>query len=228
MTHRDPDHYTLLQAVDDLTKPIHRHETQDIIRDGHTIGQQRIKLTHPPLLTQLENAIRASIGGTTTGATLASERSILDNDALMKFIQIDSQIRDWCRMLKITPTRDPAHNLRAWYTKNHANQRPNQPDTDSAHIKILGKWAALIRTKMDPWRERELDKTAACPTCGATSWWRDGHEYYRPLVVRYKATGADLIQQARVICRSCEAVFGVREAAYEIELTHNQTKDETA
>jgi hypothetical protein len=216
MTDQKPDTtYTLLDAVDDLTLDQRRKERQEVIRHGHVIGHQRVDITLPPLLTQLAEAIRGTIGAGSSGS-LSSERNLLDADALFKFIQIDAQIRDWCRGLKILPSKDPADNLRAWYVARLTHT--HEAEDDSYHIKKLGQWAGQIRSKLDPWRERELPDE--CPACGAKSWWRDGAEYFRPLIIKYKPTGPDLIQEARCLCRACEQTWGVRELAYELELRH--------
>jgi hypothetical protein len=220
-TPREPTTWTLLDAVDDLTLVRHRRERQDILTDGHVTGQQTVHITLPPLLTQLAEAIRANMGGTSNGASLSFERNLLDADALMKLVQIDSQIRDWCRGQKLVPGKDPAQNLRAWYVAQMQHQ--HSEDVDTAHIKILGKWTNTIRAKLDPHRERELPDE--CPTCGAGTWWRDGHEYFHPLVIRYKpSTGPDMVQQARGMCRACETVWGVRELAYELEVRNSETE----
>lgn len=205
--------WTVLDAVDELTVPQKRNEMQDIIRDGHVIGQQRVAVTLPPLLTQLSEAIRSSIGGTSSGASLKSESSILDADALYKFIQIDNLIRDWCRSMKLVPGKDPAENLRAWYVATMT--RPVNEEAEAWHIKKMTGWAGSIRAKLDPWREKDLPDQ--CPACGAKTWWREGAEYFRPLVIRYKPEGADLIQQARALCRACETVWQVRELAWALE-----------
>lgn len=221
---RDPDTWTILDAVDELTTVQRRREQQDVLKDGHIIGTQKVTIELPPLLTQLAEAIRGTIGAGSSG-TLASERNLLDSDALMKFIQVQSQIRDWCHGLKITPGPDPAANLRAWYVARL--KHPAEHSVEDAAIKQLGKWAGMIRSKLDPFRERELPDP--CPICNATSWWKDGAEYFRPLIIKYKpASGPDMIQEARGLCRFCEAQWGVRELAYEIELKQNEAEKETA
>lgn len=215
----DQTGWSVLDAVDELTLPQKRNEQQDIIRDGHVIGQQRVQVTLPPLLTQLSDAIRSSIGGNSSGASLKSEGSPLDADALYKFIQIDTLIRDWCRGMNLTPGKNPADNLRAWYVETM--KHPSNHDADNWHIKKMTSWVGSIRAKLDPWREKDLPDE--CPACGATSWWREGAEYYRPLVIRYKPTGPDLIQHARALCRACETVWAVRELAWALEQKEQAT-----
>ncbi|THG32999.1 DUF7341 domain-containing protein [Naasia lichenicola] len=208
------EHGDLLEAVDRLTKPLHRKQLQTVMDpDGRVVGTKLITLSAAPLLEQLAEAIQSSIGGSSAGATLASERSLLDTDALQRFSIIDSQVRDWCRDLGLVPTRDPAANLRAWYVT--CLTRRMTFEVEAFHLRTLSQWATLIDSKLDPVRERELDDR--CPECEATTWWRDGSKYRHPLVVRYRPDGADMIQAARASCRACETSWGVRAPAWEIE-----------
>jgi len=212
MTERDSD---LLDAVDVLTKPDRREVIQDGPVGSGLEGQRTVTVELAPLLTQLDDAIRSSMGGSSSGATLAFEGAVLNTGALFTAMKISTQIRDWCRIVKVAPSKDSGADLRAWYV---ATLPLGKSETwERAHAKILAGWAAQIRSLLDPPRERELPD--ACPVCGAGSFWNpsDGKEYLHPLVVRYRPTGADMIQQAKALCRACEQVWGVRELAYLIE-----------
>jgi len=192
----------LLEAVDELTLPKRVKVMQD---DGV------VSVSIPPLLTQLDDMIRSDIGLTASGASLAHERNILDADALYKFIQISSQIRDWCRMAKLRPDKEPAVALRRWYV---AASGGLDEAGETFHARMLGAWAAYIRVKLDPARERELPD--ACPVCGASEWWRDGVRFLHPLVVKYRL-GSALVDDARGMCRACEKSWAVRELAFALE-----------
>jgi hypothetical protein len=69
---------TLLDAVDDLTKP----STNGVVQDG-----VRSVVHFLPLLDQLEAAIHATIGIGGSGS-LANERNMLDGDALYQMSKI--------------------------------------------------------------------------------------------------------------------------------------------
>jgi len=210
---QDSTGYTLLDAVDELTQTTKRRERQDVVTNGHVTGQTTIVITHQPLLTQLAAAIAGTIGSDAGSKNLSSERSVLDADALFKFIKIDAAIRDWCRGQKLVPGKDPAENLRAWYVAQLAHPHPDE--VDAFHVRTLTGWAGMIRAKLDPWREKDLPDD--CPACGAKTWWREGAEYYRPLIIKYKPIGPDTIQEARALCRACETVWHVRELAWALE-----------
>jgi hypothetical protein len=190
----------LLDAVDELTLPKRVKVMQD---------EGVVSVTIPPLLTQLDEIIRSDIGLTASGASLAHERNILDADALYRFIQISSQIRDWCRLVGVRPGGTPALALRQWFVA----ATPDEQAT-AWHVRKLGSWAAYIRAKLDPPRERELPDR--CPDCGATEWWRDGVRFLHPLVIKYRV-GPGLVDQATAVCRACEKSWAVRELAFALE-----------
>lgn len=199
----------LLEAVDALTKP----DKSKVMQQNKAGISCLSPVELPSLLEQLEEAIRSDLGSTARGASLAHERSILDADALFRFMVITSQIKEWCRIVGITPDRSAGENLRAWYVATLSRQLDDAGA--EFYVSKMRQWANLIRAKLDPARERELPD--ACPTCGAREWWRDGEKYFHPLVIRYRPTGPDMVQQARAMCRACEQVWRVRELAYALE-----------
>jgi len=200
----------LLDAIDDLTKPQRQKFMQDTV-DGGTV---MVSASQPSLLEQLNAAIRSSMGAS-SGAALKSEGSILNTAALFEAIKINTAIREWCRMVDIRWTEKPWDDLRAWHVATLAH--PLHPDAEKFRIGEMRKWANRITGMLDPPRERELDD--ACPMCEASTFWRAGAEYKRPLVVRYRSTdGQELVDNARAMCRSCEAVWGARELSRELEI----------
>jgi hypothetical protein len=197
----------LLLAVEELTKP----QRSKVIQDGsvHTV-------TLPPLLERMEAAVHSSMGGTSSGASLAHEGSPLDVDALFKMMKILSQIGDWCRIVKVQPVKNATTDLVAWFAAVPHESRTHE--YDKFYIRTLGAWANEIETKLDPWRERELPDS--CPVCGADKWFNksDGLSYHHPLVVKYKPDSDDMVNEAKAMCRFCTEVWSVRELAREIEL----------
>lgn len=209
----------LLDEIDKLTTPNRTKIVQETIA-GQTPTIATVTL--PPLLAQLEDAIVGTVGIGGSGS-LPNERNMLDSDALHKFLTIKSLIRDWALSVRaeVYP-EDPARTLRAWYVKYMASNR------ELASVRFYTSktrgWVALIEAKLDPPRVRELpDK---CPQCNATEWWNpvDKHRYLHPLIVEYRPTGPDMIQQATAKCRACDATWGVRQLAYEIELAEKESR----
>lgn len=199
----------LLDAVDALTLP----DKSKVIQQNKAGITCVSPVELPSLLEQLDEAIRSDLGSTARGASLAHERSILDADALFRFMVISSMIKDWCRIVGVIPDRTAGENLRAWYV-GMLSKHTDDAGTEF-YVSKMRSWANLIRAKLDPARERELPD--ACPVCGASEWWRDGSKYFHPLVVRYRPSGPNMVQEARAVCRACAEVWGVRELAYALE-----------
>lgn len=204
----------LLDAVDALTKPVINKIIQDGPIGSGLAGSHTVTVELPPLLTQLDEAIRGTIGIGGSGSP-KHLRNMLDADALYRFTKISSLIKDWCHMVKIQPTPDALRNLRAWYIKRLEVQQT--PESDRFYEKQLSSWAAQIRQKLNP--PKVWEQPGTCPVCGAVTWWsKSTHEEYKfPLVVEYHETGPNLIQEARALCRACEKVWTVRELAYALE-----------
>jgi len=204
------DRNVLLDAVDALTLDVRSKVLQEV--DGRMVTAT---VTLPPLLNQLEEAIRGTIGKGGSGA-LAHQRNMLDADALFRFTKISSTIKDWARMAGATITHDdPAKTLRGWYTAYQVTKVT--VDAERFYGRQMEGWAKQIADKLNP--PRIWDLPNPCPVCGASTWWSKSthEEYARPLIVEYHETGANLIQDAKAMCRACEQVWSVRELAYAIE-----------
>jgi hypothetical protein len=198
----------LLDAVDDLTKP-----TRVIVQQD----DQNKTVRFEALLDQLEAAIHGTIGIGSSGA-LANERNVLDADALHQFSTIRTTVQSWARMVGIEYKRDATTSdlLRAWYVQ-YMTTKPEEK-RQAFYLKELRKWAAMIRTKLDPPRQRDLPN--ACPLCGSDIFWKDGDQYKRPLIVTFR-DGADMIMKAKALCRACDQVWSARELAYALEQADN-------
>jgi hypothetical protein len=203
----------LLDNIDRLTLPNRSKIMQDEIP-----GQppKTAKIVLPALLTQLEDAIRGTVGIGGSGA-LASERNMLDADALLRFMTIKAQIGEWARKVGETPDpMNPASTLRAWYVKWVST--PQDIPSVKFYRGQTAKWVKQIDEKLDPPRVRELPDR--CPSCNAFTWWNpvDRHEYNHPLIVEYRhSSGASMVEEATGKCRACASEWGVRQLAYELE-----------
>lgn len=210
----DEKHNYLLEAVESLVKPIRNKVMQDGPIGSGLAGSQIVLVELPPLLSQLDTAIRGTIGIGGSGS-MASQRSMLDSDALHRFMTISSTIKDWCRMVDAVATKDAAKNLTSWYARY--TDRTGSGAGEKFYERQLSSWRAQIIAKLDP--PKVWEQPGSCPVCGAETWWsKTTHEEYKfPLVVEYHETGPNLIQEARALCRACEKVWTVRELAYLLE-----------
>lgn len=197
----------LLEAVEALTKP----RTSRVIQSNEAGITCTTTVEVPPLLDQLEASIRSSMGGSTSGSSLAFEGAPLNTGALFEAMKITAQIDSWCHMVGVIALHKPGHDLRTWYAVTLL--KPFDTETEAFYIKQMGGWARAITNLLDPPREKELPDD--CPNCGAGEWWRDGAKYMRPLVVRYRPD--EPVGNATAMCRACADVWNARELAYAIE-----------
>jgi hypothetical protein len=197
----------LLDAVDALTKPGVLH---------HTIQDSRFTCVvfDTPLLDRLENEIRFSLSREGS-KSLPNQRVPINSGALMLFMRISSQITDWAHDAKATVYKgDPGRTLRAWYVTWTQTER--EAGSIAGRVRLLTGWEASIRREIEPPRQKDLPDP--CPACGASEWWRDGERYPRPLVVESpRNPEVNLIDESTAHCRACDARWGARELAFELE-----------
>jgi len=195
----------LLDAVDALTLPQPVKVATD---DGYTWA------TEDPLLVQLQEAVSSSLRSGSGSGGAAWTRNVLDSDALHQAATITATIGDWCRMVGAPVTRDPVTDLRAWHARILAARDP-----ETFYLEQLRKWAALIRTIVNP--PKTLEITADCPICGEGTYTNDMGELVRhPLTMTYRAVD-ERVHGERVTCRAClnvwEGVGAMEELKEELD-----------
>lgn len=207
----------LLEAMEALTKPRHSKAVQT--NEAGITCTSPIEL--PSLLEQLDESIRSNMGGSTHGGSDPATRSLADAGALMKMMQISSQVMDWARIVgSVIDKQSTPVTLTRWYVRY--NEYPHSGEMSASYTRQLHKWAAQIEATLDPPREKDLD--SPCPSCGATEWWDPAtkERYHRPLVIRYRPDSDSMVNDARGICRACATTWGVRELQFEIEEAEHQ------
>lgn len=200
-------HEQLLDAVDELTKPVTLHQ---VIADSRfTCVVQDLAL-----LDRLENEIRFSLSREGS-SSLPNQRVPINSGALMLFMRISSQINDWANGAKSTVYKgDPSRTLRAWFVT--WTQTAREHGDIAGRVKIITGWGVSIRREIEP--PKQKDHPDPCPACGATEWWRDGERYPRPLVIESpRHPVASLVDESTATCRACEKRWTARELAYELE-----------
>jgi len=204
----------LLDAVHALTRPVHRKIIQDNPDGPETT--RVVTIIDQPLLEQLDAAIRSDIGGTVSGGSDPRTRSLVDAGALMKMMQISSQVGDWARIVgsDIDKASLPV-TLERWHVKYLGGV--HEQGISDGHTKILTKWAESIVEMLNP--PKQMDFAQPCPACSSDCWWDPKTEasYPRPLVVYYRPADSGVVLNATGLCRACKKVFGARELAYALE-----------
>ncbi|WP_104128021.1 hypothetical protein [Cryobacterium sp. Y57] len=198
----------LLDALDALTKSRTTKTVQE--KNGITCVSP-VEL--PSLLDRLEDAIRGTVG-IGGGGSLPNERNMLNAGNLYTAVMITTMVKEWARGAGIVtrPADMPAPLLRSWYVIFSQTERYREDH--SFYLRKMQGWAKQIEALFDPPRTRDLPDD--CPLCGAGTWWKDGNEYQRPLLLTFH-DGPEMIETGKGECRACEAVFGIRELSYAID-----------
>lgn len=186
----------LLEAIDALIGP----QKTVILQDG----LKPITIIRPSLLEQLGAAVSASTGspGGAHDSSPASQRNMLDSDAMYQFGLMTSQIKDWGRLRGITGRITPGVMLRRWYDAHILVD--GHEDTFYTHK--IWAWVRTIEAKMDP--PKRLEITDACPTCGKDQWAdHEGNVYKFPVIVQYRDDDASSLELAEAMCRACDNVW---------------------
>lgn len=197
----------LLDAVDELTKPEHRHLAQ---KDDFGKWIKVHSVTDPPLLQRMQDAVHPSTNKNAGSAASASTRAPADLEAMFEYAKMTSQIRDWCRMQTVTVLRDPIRDLRRWYTSTLT-----QPVLEQFYIRQLRQWATTIRNHLDP--PETFVAKHPCPVCGAQGWGDaiNGGDTW-PIEIRYRKDETDRVTDEIALCRPCRAVWVGHDAILEL------------
>lgn len=212
----------LREAVDKLTHPY----TVLTRYDGGAHSK-----VHDPLIKQLRDMIGSDTGPSSGSSKAANEKAPLDIDALRKYTDVASNVRDfYVSMLHITPARDalPEVLLRIGYVE--FQNRYRRGNLSEASYRIQARlWEGVVRmieAKSSPPTTLELVNDE-CPVCGF-AWYevvidRTNRETERrvALTVAYTPDDRGGLSNAHARCGCCETVWagtrGVRELAYALE-----------
>lgn len=185
--------FDLLEAVDDLTLP---RNVKVVTDDGFTWASE------DALLVQLAEAVASGLGSPSGGSAAPWARNLLNTDALHQAGMMTSQIGDWCRMVGAPVVRDPATDLRSWFTAYQSDEG----SLDVFYLRKLREWAGQIRAMLNP--PKMLELTAACPECLESFWVNDeGDPIPNPVTVQYWANGVSVWEGATGKCRACGHVW---------------------
>jgi hypothetical protein len=188
-------------AVSALTNP-----TETLVQ----VGEKWVKVKHEPLLTQLEEAVRSSFGGSSAGGSSTTGMP-LNSGAMELALKILSQIRDWCRLAGVFPSKDARDNLVSWSIAYQG--------TGVVQTAMMEGWASDIRVLLDP--PRRVPIARGCPVCKADKHTDAEGVVSLPVVVEYDSALAGYDRAAaeatmRAGCRVCDAVWEGRDAIVEL------------
>jgi hypothetical protein len=208
----------ILAVVDRLTMP---HETAVLVEhdDG---SSERVKIRHDALLKQLRDAVRSSTSSHPIGGGLASERNVIDSDALEQYEAISRKIaKMFSEVSDATPFGEPESNLRYWYIAfaNLVGLKKVGSDVVEDKYKTLNRIASSIETKLNP--PTILEITSPCPRCGKEFGTDEHGVYRRAILVESRITEYRSLDHTRARCIVCQATWlhgrGMRQLRYEID-----------
>lgn len=215
-----PSNDGLLSLVDRLSQP---HKSAVIVEDDDGT-EQKVYIQHDALLKQLRELVHSSLGSSVQGAGLASERNVIDADALDYYEALSRQIRRlYSEVSDAKPFPDPESNLRQWFIQ-FAQQATSRKVSDSVIAEKTKKIASMvygIESKLNP--PTVLEITAPCPRCGASHATDEQGVYRRAILIESRVVQYRSLENTKARCIACLAVWlhgrGMRQLRYEIDHT---------
>lgn len=208
----------LLNVVDRLTQS---HKSGVLVEDDDGT-EQRVYIEHDALIVQLRELIHSSLGATVQGAGLASERNVIDADALEQYEQVRAQAtRLFKEVSDAKPFTSPESNLRHWYIefKNQVDGRKVSTEVVATKLRKLNGMAYAIENKLNP--PTPLEITAPCPRCDATHGTDEQGIYRRAILVESRIVQYRSLDHTKARCIVCSATWlhgrGMRQLRYEID-----------
>ena len=204
---------TLLNNVDRLTQP---HKESIEIDEGGEV--KRLWLDREPLLDQLESAIASSQTTVRRGASLASQRSVLDASAYMLNQAIRGALKlMWDQYIDAPMPKNTKNALRQWQMKfrKEVTTRDLTADAVWKHVRQTGSWIKSIELKFDP--PITLEVTRPCPSCETQHVYDQHNERVTAVVVTWHKS----FEKSQAVCRACSRYWvgesELRQLRYEID-----------
>lgn len=221
----------LLETVDKLTVG-HTSAIWQEFEDGRRASTVRV----PALIGLLRESIHSSTSGSGGGA-LASQRNMLDSDAVEKLDKITSEISTLYRSTTSASLfSTPEQNLRQWFIAVQNNHRQGKMSDDAVidALQHWSNWVRVIEDKLFP--PTTLEVMSPCPVCDS-EWARvsDG-ETVHAIIIEYRKPSDERINalaKSVAKCRSCGTAWRgdrrLRELAFAIdEKQHAETNVSSA
>jgi hypothetical protein len=208
----------LLEAVDRLTQPYKVRVTseQDGVPENRTIDL-------PPLLEQLNDAIKSTQTSVRRGKTLANERSVIDASALM----LEAGIRESLRVMwhdlfgsAIRP-RSLSRQVAGWHVEFRKRALDGSIHADQVWrlAKLVQGWTRQIDLKFDP--PVTLEITRPCPNCDTSHVFDFMGDRVAAVVISWRRS----FDNSAALCRSCAKSWvgesELRQLRWEID-THDK------
>ena len=208
----------LLEVVDRLT---HVH-TSAVIMEDDDGTEKKVYIKHDPLIKQLRELVHSSIGSSVQGAGLASERNVIDADALEQYLDVLEQSQTLYKTVSdAAPFKLAEANIRHWYIefRRQVESRKVSHEVTATKIRKLNGMAFAIENRLNP--PTILEITAPCPRCYAVYGKDEQGVHRKAVVVESRITQYRSLDHTRARCIVCSATWlhgrGMRQLRYEID-----------
>ncbi len=221
MSPRLSELHEILTLVDKLTKPyLVEHE----VEQGRKII--RSKVVHEALLDQLEKLKSSSSGSGLGGGVLASERSLINAEAIELSDKMHRAARNlYAGVTSSKPFATAKENLRQWYIELRLLQSQGKVSDQKLRILFqrLQAMALAVEAKLNP--PTILEITAPCPRCLKQYGHDQDGVFRRAVIVESRVHAERSLQNTRAKCVACGAVWvngnGMRQLRYEIDVAED-------
>jgi hypothetical protein len=212
----------VLDAVDKLTVT-----KVTVIWQEFELGPKSTKVTQPPLILMLRQAIASSTSGSGGGGALPNQRSVIDGDALDMYEKLSKDIlKAYKSVTTAAPFQEPEKNLRQWFIAVSNQVRGGKLDEGTllTDAQIWFDWIRIIEDKLFP--PTTLEVVAPCPVEGCGKRWAKsaGGDSIPAIVIQHRPPSSDRVNalaKSHAKCRACGTVWRgdrkLRELAFDID-----------
>jgi len=213
------DESLLLEILSDVDKLTTGYEvTVEQVFDDHS---ETVRVRHDSLLDQLRSAVSSSVAHTANKVS-ASERNILDADAMDKLEQVENMARKlYLTVTSARPFPTAEQNLRQWYLgfANLFRAGKVSHDVLKQRASKIRSMVLMIDDKLNP--PTSIEITSPCPRCNRLWVKSDELSWSRAIVVQSRVAVYGSLDNATATCRGCGASWihgqGMRQLRYEID-----------
>jgi hypothetical protein len=180
-----------------------------------------VRVKHDSLLKQLREAVSSSMAHSANKVS-ASERNILDADAMDKLEQVENIARKlYSSVTAAKPFPTAEQNLRQWFigfSNLHRSGKVSREVLDQKSSRLRSV-VAMIDDKLNP--PESIEITSPCPRCEKLWVKTDELSWARAITVQSRVAVYSSLDNATATCRGCGATWihgqGMRQLRWEID-----------
>ena len=180
-----------------------------------------VRVKHDSLLNQLRDSVSSSMAHSANKVS-ASERNILDADAMDKLEQVENMARKlYVSVTAAKPFPTAEQNLRQWFigfSNLHRGGKISREVLDQKASRLRSV-VTMIDDKLNP--PESIEITSPCPRCEKLWVKTDEMSWSRAITVQSRVAVYGSLDNATATCRGCGATWihgqGMRQLRWEID-----------